>query len=279
MATSDIVKAMMDSFFQTMDLKSCNTYPKSGFTVVTLRFVNKSGNDSDPKTFVQKHPYHVKRDKERSEQFKQNQRPKRDRKQTQHFDASVENLRSDTCMNEQFSTPGIKSPCSIVEPSELNLSNDSFRLDSSLSGSEVVNKSPDLAAAEYHTESSSDNCVLKPVTLDSSRYGSPSLPPVQMTKDNTLEHSRNPKLPIHIDTPSFKSHCAEVPNWSLDSMSCNRCGTNIRDLTSRHGRMAYCKSSGNYICNNCVFLYHGKCSNGCSCTYLKLKYFTDIVDP
>ena len=105
MAASDAVKHMTDRLFETMDLLSANTYEtKSGGTVCTMRFVNPpSDHDSEPKTFVRKHRYHIKRDRERSELFKKNCESKRTRQQTKFYDSSIENTRGCSDENAAFS--------------------------------------------------------------------------------------------------------------------------------------------------------------------------------
>ena len=281
MAAQDAVKTMVVKLFDTMDLKSGNTYDKNGYTVCMLRFLNKSGSESEPKSFIQKHPYHVKRDRERGDNFKQESK-KRSRKQTQFYDSNKEELRSDRTQHEAFSDTGM-SPCSVVSVTDLSSHMDSFRVTCS-PDAESMNKSahdaspgaphihhqPSSDVSETYSESESqiydDSQAVPPVepdqismdtqTVDEDFELTSEVLPINTKQTQTTQYNKFDAdiwIPEILDTVLFRNHCDQV-DWLYPEMRCYACRSNVREcLEFKHKRrMAYCDDCELYFCGNCL---------------------------
>ena len=282
MAAQDAVKAMVEKLFDTMDLKSGNTYDKNGYTVCMLRFLNQSGSESEPKSFIQKHPYHVKRDRERSDNFKQEINKKRSRKQTQFYNSGKEELRSGENQNEAFSETGM-SPCSVYSVTELTSPHtDSFRISASpdaesiKSAHDASQGAPHLRhqsssdISETHSESDSqiydEHQAVPPVELDQISVDTQTVDedfelavevlPFNTKQTQTTQYNKFDAdiwIPEIVDTVLFRNHCDQV-NWLYPEMRCYACRSNVREcLEFKHKRrMAYCDDCEQYFCENCV---------------------------
>merc|ERR1712012_328037 len=111
MDKKNVVKRLLDSMFENNAMLSGTIDVKSRITHFHIRFDNDAmlDTDSNPVTYVKKAQYHVTRDKDRSDSYKQ---LRRERKQTKFFDASKEEPRSDYHENDHVSTTGL-SPISV----------------------------------------------------------------------------------------------------------------------------------------------------------------------
>ena len=261
--------------------------------MVTMRFLNDpdSETESDPsepaktesKVFVQKHPYHVKRDKERSDMFKQNQRrSKRNRKQTKHFDASTEMLRSENGATGSFSTPGAISPCSVVDEKSSSSAESSVHVDTLHLTSPDTNTSP-TASEKTCMQSSGDNSATSDSDSDShtsENSEASSLPSASL--------DCVPTLPKVLDTEVFRNHQARFPDRrDLRSMCCHRCNVNVKlSMFDTPRGMTYCDTCQKYTCGKCVRKFYlsmnarkntplpiqNELTAGCTCTLDTLMY-------
>ena len=111
MDKKNVVKRLLDSMFENNEMLSGTIDVKSRITHFHIRFDNDAmlDTDSNPVTYVKKAQYHVTRDKDKSDSYKQ---LRRERKQTKFFDASKEEPRSDYHENDHVSTTGL-SPISV----------------------------------------------------------------------------------------------------------------------------------------------------------------------
>ena len=152
MADKALVLQLLDTYFSSLDLKSYSIHNKSGLTSFTLRF-NGRDPDSQPDTgtFIRKSKYHVERDKARSDAHKLT--TKRDRKQTQFYDAQTEKLRCDS-ETSLHSTPGM-SPSYVATPS-LSPDTPTFHMSATPPIPEKVQKEPSPVSNEQPVLFSSD---------------------------------------------------------------------------------------------------------------------------
>ena len=194
MGDKALVLQLLDTFFSSLDLKSYSIHNKSGLTSFTLRFNGRDpDSQSDTGTFIRKSKYHAERDKARSEAHKLS--AKRERKQTQFYDAETEKLRCDS-ETSLHSTPGM-SP-SYVATSSLSPDTPTFCMSATPPIPEKVQKEPSPVSNQQPVLSSSD--------YDITSQGN------NFISDN------------HVDSLSEVDSMAEIIDMALERVRLKACG-------------------------------------------------------
>ena len=234
MDKKNVVKRLLDSMFENNEMLSGTIDVKSRITHFHIRFDNDAMLDSDanPVTYVKKAQYHVTRDKDRSESYKQ---LKRERKQTKFYDASKEEPRSDNHENVHVSTTGL-SPISVH--SDTRVDSPPF----------CLSDSPDMpqniypSASLFSGASNSDRPTSPPNVHDIVQVESTS-PHHTISLEQRPVQQKNSKLPKCLDTALFKAHLDVSKNeWS--SIKCFECEKSVHDCSKprKNVRMTYCNS-------------------------------------
>ena len=267
MDSKDVVKQLLETFFEHMELKSYTIHDKLGLSTVTLRFGNtKENSPSTPVTFIQKKKYHQDRDKARSEQYR---RSNRIRKKTQLFDANinVEQMR-DEC-DTMLSTPAPISP-DMVEVT--NSASSSSSLDPQAIPF-CMGSSPELPCVKpvntsvLISQDSSNSVVnhrMPPVLPceftnfkieDIPNYYEFFVTPEDMGETELFEKRFDLFIPQCLDSDKFKKHMGSV-KWLWPAIKCLNCRKGILDLMKDGGtRMRFnpqCVNYVAYLCEICL---------------------------
>ena len=245
MDNKNVVKRLLESMFDNNELISATVNVKSGLTLFNLRFNNAildPSINSEPVTYVKKSKYHVARDKERSDIHRQS---KRDRKQTQFYDASKELLRSDNRENSAVRAPSL-SPISVYEGE--------LRSDCHSSSPIMSSESPNVNKAELHSDSPFSDGI-----CDNYEQVESLVRSLHTSWESTLDATQEEKsiqdelnLPSCLDTPIFRTHVNNVDKeWS--SIACHSCYVTAYDYAKSENHMQYCPACRRYACEDCCY--------------------------
>ena len=274
MDNKNVVKRLLDSMFENNELISATVNVKSGLSLFNIRFDNAILDPNlEPVTYVKKSKYHVSRDKERSDSYRQS---KRDRKQTQFFDASKEFPRSYDPENSAVSAPGL-SPIFVHEEP---------RRDRHSSSPIIPSESPNNNKAELSSNASFSNGLLEKIehveslvkSLHTSWESSPAtLPEMKSTPSNNTNGEIN--LPDCLDTLVFRNHLSSVDKeWS--TMKCHACDETAYGYAKSENHFQYCPACRRYSCEDCCYEEYDRNRNESvyHCNHCKIPIF-DITGP
>jgi len=258
MDNKNVVKRLLDSMFDNNELISATVNVKSGLSIFNIRFDNAILDPNlEPATYVKKSIYHVSRDKERSDSYRKS---KRDRKQTQFFDAS-EFPRSNDIENSTVSAPGLSPIFVQEEPSgDRHTSSPCIPGHSNASFSDGLMEK--LEQVESLVRSLHTSWELSPATT-------------QETKSTSVIIA----LPDCLDTLVFRNHLTYADKeWS--EMKCHACDTTAYEYAKHEDHFQYCTACRRYSCEDCCYEEYDRNRNESvyHCNHCKIPMF-DITGP